>query len=273
MSNFELVAFDRDGTLLNAKQESPAETHKSTKQARNSGKIVCLSTGRSIPELKVFGDELSDIRYFIAVSGAVLYDNFADRIIEFHALEEKTVLDLFDVVKNQDVMIHLHSNNSVVEKNKLNAIDEYNMGVFKPVFEKIALKPENLLEFYKKEKFPVYKLNFYLRTLEEREPLRKKILDRNIPVNLVNSEITSLECSPPGISKGFGLEVLCRKIGLPVSKTIAVGDADNDLEILKKAGLSVAMGNANENVKKIADVVVKDNDNGGAGQVIEEFLL
>ena len=52
-----------------------------------------------------------------------------------------------------------------------------------------------------------------------------------------------------------------------------MGDADNDLEILKKAGLSVAMGNANENVKKIADVVVKDNDNGGTGQVIEEFLL
>ena len=66
---------------------------------------------------------------------------------------------------------------------------------------------------------------------------------------------------------------MCRKIGLPVSKTIAVGDADNDLEILKKAGLSVAMGNANETVKKIADVVVKDNDNGGTSQVIDEFLL
>ena len=56
-------------------------------------------------------------------------------------------------------------------------------------------------------------------------------------------------------------------------KQLTVGDADNDLDVLKRAGLSVAMGNANDNVKKIADVVVEDCDHDGCVQAIEKYLL
>lgn len=66
---------------------------------------------------------------------------------------------------------------------------------------------------------------------------------------------------------------MCEYLHISMEQTIAVGDADNDLDILKQAGLAVAMGNANENVKNIADVIVNDNDHGGCAQTIRDYLL
>lgn len=90
---------------------------------------------------------------------------------------------------------------------------------------------------------------------------------------MIQSERTGLEISARGVNKGSGLERLCLHIGVPINECIVVGDADNDVEALKKAGLAVAMGNANSNVKKIADVVVADCDRNGCAEVIEKYLL
>ena len=90
---------------------------------------------------------------------------------------------------------------------------------------------------------------------------------------LANAETTSLEISAKNTTKGLGLQKLCEHLGISIDEAIAVGDADNDLDVLKRAGLSVAMGNANDNVKKIADVVVEDCDHDGCVQAIEKYLL
>ena len=87
------------------------------------------------------------------------------------------------------------------------------------------------------------------------------------------SEISSLEISAQGVDKGVGLKKLCEYLDIPIDQTIAVGDADNDLGALKYAGLAIAMGNANEHVKKIADVIVADCDHEGCAEAIETYLL
>ena len=58
-----------------------------------------------------------------------------------------------------------------------------------------------------------------------------------------------------------------------MERTIAVGDSDNDIEILKTAGLSVAMGNARPHIKEISDVIVADNNHGGCAKAIYKYLL
>lgn len=79
--------------------------------------------------------------------------------------------------------------------------------------------------------------------------------------------------SAPGCDKGVGLEKLCACLNLPMEQTIVVGDADNDLEALKKAGLAVAMANAGEAIKAVADVVVADCDHDGCAEAVERYLL
>ena len=145
------------------------------------------------------------------------------------------------------------------------------MGIYQDVFRKVTFQVDNIIEHYKKTKEPLYKINLYSKNTEKREKILSKI--NHLNMTFAYSEVTSIECSPKGVSKASGLQILCQKLGIPIERTIAVGDADNDIEILKVAGLAVAMENANEKVKKIADVIVNDNDHGGCAQLIQNYLL
>ena len=145
------------------------------------------------------------------------------------------------------------------------------MGAYKPLFEKVATPVDNIAEYSIKNKVDVLKLNLYHAFQEDREKTRKKLEKENFV--MVNAEKTSLEISAAGTTKGTGLAKLCDYLGIDLSEVISVGDADNDLDVLSKAGLAVAMGNANDNVKKICDVTVRDCDHNGCGEAIEKYLL
>ena len=106
--------------------------------------------------------------------------------------------------------------------------------------------------------------------MAERIRTREQLEDTGL--ELVYSEISSLECSAAGVSKGTGLERLCGLLGIPPEACIAVGDADNDIPMLRSAGLGIAMGNAPEYVKTAADRIVSDLDHGGCAEAIMMLL-
>lgn len=271
MSKYELIAFDMDGTLLDSSKKIREDSLSMIKKSAAQGKIVCLSTGRCLPELLPYEKELSDVKYFICISGALVYDNQKKRALEKNAVPGDVAEKIFERIKGRDLMIHLLSDDSVVEKSKITQMERYKMGIYSETFKKITLQVDDALEYWRKTKIPLYKINLYSKSVEEREELLNLLSD--LELTLAFSEIASLECTAKNVSKGSGLKSLCRRLGIPLEKTIAVGDADNDLEILKTAGLAVAMGNANENVKNLADVTVSDNDSGGCAQAIREYLI
>ena len=81
------------------------------------------------------------------------------------------------------------------------------------------------------------------------------------------------EISPPDATKALGLEALCRYLGIPVERVMAVGDGANDVDLMRAAGFSVAMGNAVEEVRALADAVTDDNDHEGAGKAVLRYML
>ena len=88
------------------------------------------------------------------------------------------------------------------------------------------------------------------------------------------AEENSLEVSPANVTKGTGLTWLCNHLGFGINKAIDVGDSENDMDAIATAGLGVAMANAIDKVKKIADVVLEnDCDHGGCAEAIEKYLL
>ena len=89
-------------------------------------------------------------------------------------------------------------------------------------------------------------VDLYHTSPEARNQTRQKILAEQLNVELVDAETTSLEISAQGTDEGNGLEKLCQYLNIPLSQTIVVGDADNDIAAMKKAGLAVAMKNANK---------------------------
>ncbi|GAA0118044.1 hypothetical protein UT300017_03080 [Clostridium sp. CTA-17] len=111
---------------------------------------------------------------------------------------------------------------------------------------------------YNENAFPIEKLNIYHTSPDSRNNTKQIILESGLEVEMANSEKNSLEISAKGIDKGIGLEQLCEFLDIPLSKTIVVGDADNDKGAMKKAGLSIAMANTNDDIKNLADVIVSD---------------
>lgn len=94
-----------------------------------------------------------------------------------------------------------------------------------------------------------------------------------IAVSAVWSSDTSMEITHPRAQKGIALAALCDLLAIPPENTMALGDSGNDESMLKKAGLGVAMGNAPDFIKAIADAVTETNENDGAAMAIEHYAL
>lgn len=92
-------------------------------------------------------------------------------------------------------------------------------------------------------------------------------------VSAVWSSPTSMEITHPDAQKGIALEALCDLLNIPMENTMALGDSGNDESMLKAAGLGIAMGNAPEFIRSIADAVTERSENDGAAIAIERFAL
>lgn len=268
---YDLIAFDMDGTLLDSQKKIRQDSLDSIHEAVEAGKIVTLSTGRCLPELRAYEKEMADIQYFICMSGALVYSNKEKKPIVTTSIPEDMVDKILKVSEEEDLMIHLLSWESVVEADKVANIERYHMGPYKKSYESCCILAEDLRKWYRENPCPVFKLNFYCTDLEQRDRMEKALAGSEL--EFAYSEETNLECSPIGVSKAEGLRRLCAHCNIDVANTIAVGDADNDSAILKAAGLSVAMGNAAEHIKEMADLITASCDEGGCAQVIHDHLL
>jgi Cof subfamily protein (haloacid dehalogenase superfamily) len=89
-------------------------------------------------------------------------------------------------------------------------------------------------------------------------------------VDFAFSAPTHYEGTPTGVNKGAALRRYCQIAGIDLAATVAFGDNENDLEMIRSAGLGVAMGNGLDSVKAVADVVTDDNDSDGIANVLAE---
>lgn len=96
---------------------------------------------------------------------------------------------------------------------------------------------------------------------------------KDVAVSAVWASSTSMEITHPDACKGRALEVLCGMLGIPEANAMALGDSGNDASILRRAGLGVAMGNAPDHIKAIADAVTASNTEDGAAIAIEKYCL
>ena len=94
-----------------------------------------------------------------------------------------------------------------------------------------------------------------------------------IPVSAVWTSSSCLEITPPDAKKGSALSHLSRLLQIPVENMMTLGDSGNDESMLRAAGLGIAMGNAPDHIKAIADAVTETNDRDGAAIAIEKYAL
>lgn len=92
-------------------------------------------------------------------------------------------------------------------------------------------------------------------------------------LNIMHSTPYFIECLPPGIDKGLALEAMLPQLGLKREELMTFGDSFNDIGMIKYAGIGVAMANADEEVKAIADYVTDSNNDDGIATAIEKYIF
>ncbi len=272
MSKYELIALDMDGTLLNSELKLSEGNRDAVERAFQAGKQVILSTGRCLCEIRDTLRQLPQIRYLVCENGSCVYDCKYDQTIHVEPVPVEEVKYILKLVRGERCVVQVfHENQSYFHQADDRWADAYRVGNYKGVFNRCGVWDAKLFDHYGERPFRIEKINLYFDNLRTRDQIYA-ILERR-PLKLALSIGYMFEAVSAKADKGIGLKKLCDHLGLDVSKTIAMGDSANDLEILRAAGFSAAMGNACAEAKAAADIVTADCDHDGVAKVIDEYLL
>ena len=116
------------------------------------------------------------------------------------------------------------------------------------------------------------KFGFHIEEDEIRESVYKELVDKGL-FEISNSSLKNIEVNALGINKAVGLQKVCDLLRISMDNVMAVGDSLNDIAMITEAGLGVAMGNAQETVKKAADDITGTNHVSGVAQAIHKWVL
>lgn len=272
MNQYKFIGFDMDGTLLNSKKQVSPRTLSAINKAADAGFYVALSTGRCISELRDFEGIFDHIRYYICESGALIYDSREKMVLHSETISAETMEQVFKRIAPFDVMPYLMSGGlAYTSPDDIRNSAHFNMGIYQNMMERITEKVDNVAGFYLQTRIPVEKLNLYSASVGIRGQIAGLL--NGLPLTAAYAEGSSLELSPLDVSKASGLKWLCGYLGLSLEETIIVGDADNDAEAMKAAGLPIAMGNALPHIQALCRAVVADNDHDGCAEAVEKYLM
>ena len=265
-----LIAVDMDGTLLRTDKTVDPRTADDIRTAIEKGLQIAYCTGRGTAEMRNAFRDLPMIRYAILTSGAVVYDCAEDKFIYQNGIVHPYIEQIVDIADRYSAMPHfLTDRESIIAEKDVSHMADFHMGIYQPMFQKIARRVKNMAAEGMRHK-AIAKINIYFRSVEDRNENYEVL--KHLPLQVTLSENTTLEMTAPETNKGTGLERLADYLRIPISQTAAIGDNYNDIDMLKAAGFSVAMGNAAAGIRELCDYVTADNDHNGVGQAIR-FIL
>jgi Cof subfamily protein (haloacid dehalogenase superfamily) len=263
---YPLIVSDCDGTILNSQHAIGEFTKEKILQYVEDGGIFAVSTGRMIasilPVVRAWG--LNGV--VSAFQGGVIMDIQTERILHESAIPHKTALQICKHLENLGLHIHTYS----LWQAYTNMVDEWTAVYEKIVGEKMVYKPK-MSAFLEESKLAPYK---FLMMVDPKDAKRVcKAIAEILPDEcfVTTSAPFLVEVGLKNATKRKAVTFLADYYGIPLEKTIAVGDQLNDLPMIEVAGLGVAVASADPELKEKAYVLPYTNDEDAVGRLIEEI--
>jgi Cof subfamily protein (haloacid dehalogenase superfamily) len=261
----KLLALDLDGTLTNDMHTIPVRTQTVIKAAAAQGVQVVVATGREFATTQKFVDDLGLTTPTICFQGALIYAHHTDETIAVTGLSMAQAHQLIDLARVHNIALSLyfdgHAHTEFTTKQSLTFYHDIGAKLTKVDDLKVAMNEA-----------PIKGL--IVHTVEEGDRLVSTLQTAlGSDLSVFRSHHMLTEVTSPNVSKGNALATLANYYGFDQSEVMAVGDQDNDVEMIDWAGLGVAMGNGSAKAKAVANHVAPPVTEEGAAWAIERFIL
>lgn len=277
-SKIKLICIDMDGTLLNSKHEVSDENKKAIKKAHDRGVNIALCTGRMFLSAKYYADLIGINTPIIASNGAFIKNGYNDKAIYENPLPKDIAIEIYKIAKKYGLTIQFNSWNVLFMETPASEEHAY-------VIMNRDLPEEKRVKFIINEKLDEaiqnYEGNILKAGVIEKAANKDKLWTAKEEIkdifrdklHVVSSGDNNFEITVGSVSKGNAAAYLANMLNIPQEEVMCIGDSENDLSMIKYAGIGVAMGNGLDIVKEAADYVTDTNDNIGVAKAIEHFVL
>lgn len=263
---------DLDGTLLDDAKDIPDKNREAIGKMLREGHSVIIATGRPLSSAITQAERLGLTVpgcYLIAYNGGVLYNTSERKEIFRSTLPLEYVKKTFKEAERREIHIQTYSATRVLVEPRCDDME---------------------LKLYCSKTLMEYEVIPSVDVLKE-EPVKMLMIDLNDPKPLeefrqwidswAESEIDTffscdeyVEIVRKDLNKGNALHQMAEMLGIPIENTISAGDAANDIDMIREAGIGCAMINGSDEVKAQADYITTlDNNQGGVAEIIERFVL
>lgn len=270
-----MLVFDLDGTVVWQKDHKTIteKTFEAIEYAAQKGVIVVIATGRMLSGIQQYLTDNKNIKYLITTNGSKLINLENKEVMYANPLSYEKVKELSNKAEELGLFYELYCDGKsyAPRKNKENILS-YN--IHKEWFDMLNDRPiafETLEDLLIKDKKQVEKFNMLSIPYDKYDKVWnefKKIRG----INQVSSIKINIEINNETTSKWEALQYLIKYLGLKDEEVMTIGDSGNDYEMIKKAGLGVAMGNAFDEVKDVAAYVTDSDEKDGFAKAVYKFI-
>lgn len=273
--NIRMIGLDLDGTLLNDKKELTEHTRDVLMRAGKKGVELVVATGRPITGVPKELLEFTWARYVLASNGGRIVDRKEKKTIYECPVDYDMAVQILRIFDEYDTLKEIYFDGiGYVQEEEVFRAEVYVDS--QPVVEYIRSTRTKIPDLWKKmhemKGHGLDKVHAVFRREEDRQEAKRRIEELG-DITVTSAISRNLEANAPGVDKGAGLLRLGKYLGISREEIMACGDGENDLAMIRAAGIGVAMANAMESVKEAADYITLSNNEDGVALAVSKFVL
>lgn len=271
-TEIRLIGLDLDDTTLASDGTLAAETKAAIRRAIDAGIEVVIASGRAYSALPAEVLEIPGIHYAVTSNGSAVNRVPGGQKIKSYVIPEKAVLQMLEIIEPYYGKLAVEAFIDGVPYSGAEHVaypEKYGCSPAYVGYIRSTRKPvENIREFILENRNQINSMDVACPDVEIREKIRSQIAASMEGVFLTSStkHLTEIICSDAG--KDAGLKYVCDLLEIPHEATAACGNADNDIAMMKFAGLGVAVANATPNCLAAADLVIGNNNDHSIAEFI-----
>lgn len=268
MSEYRFLALDIDGTLVNTKKEITPAVKAEIRKLQEAGTPVALVSGRPVEGIIHVAEELdfsSYHCYILAFNGGKIIDCRTNEVVYNQAIPVPLAHEVCRLAEELDVAVVTYKDGCIISSrpdNKYTQVESY-----------VTKMPIRGVESMEKEVTFQPDKFLFVGEPEKLEELLPVVQDRfSGRLGVFRSEPFFMEIVPLGIDKAQSLDRLLASLGMSSGQLVACGDGFNDVSMVDYAGMGVAMGNACNETKEVADYIAPSCDEDGVAVAVRKFF-